>query len=185
MSHIGETYGIYKIIGMLSDKDKYGHWIYKCECVKCGHIRFSHYGSIAGPKSVIRCCNHLRAKRSNPFKFEEWALSNGYADHLTIDRIDSSKDYCPENCRWVTLQNNAKYKSTTGVLTVDNVSRTGRDWANECGLGCNTINTMLREYRTEDVITFIRERLKNPNKTRGAYQIWFDVYGIVVSENQA
>ena len=123
--------------------------------------------------------------RSNPFKFEEWALSNGYTDNLTIDRIDSNKDYCPENCRWVTLQNNAKYKSTTGVLTVDNVSHTGKDWANECGLGCNTINAMLREYRTEDVITFIRERLKDPNKTRGAYQTWFDVYGIVVSENQA
>lgn len=61
MSHIGETHGIYEIIDTLPDKDKYGHWIYKCECVKCGHVRFSHYGAIAGQKSVIRYCNHLRA----------------------------------------------------------------------------------------------------------------------------
>ncbi len=34
--------------------------------------------------------------------FAEWALSNGYEDGLTIDRVDPNKNYNPSNCRWIT-----------------------------------------------------------------------------------
>lgn len=34
--------------------------------------------------------------------FAQWARQNGYSDALTIDRIDGSKGYEPDNCRWVT-----------------------------------------------------------------------------------
>lgn len=38
--------------------------------------------------------------------FREWAVNNGYGPNLVIDRIDSGKDYCPENCRWITSTEN-------------------------------------------------------------------------------
>jgi hypothetical protein len=38
--------------------------------------------------------------------FEQWAIISGFEQGLELDRIDSSKNYSPENCRWVTHKEN-------------------------------------------------------------------------------
>lgn len=54
--------------------------------------------------------------------FKEWALANGYANNLTIDRIESSGDYEPGNCQWITNFENlskrdiGKYKHLTNEI---------------------------------------------------------------------
>ena len=40
--------------------------------------------------------------------FRDWALTNGYKEGLTIDRIDNDGDYEPNNCQWLTRVENAK-----------------------------------------------------------------------------
>lgn len=42
--------------------------------------------------------------------FREWALKNGYKNGLTIDRVNSHGPYSPENCRWITIQEQQKNK---------------------------------------------------------------------------
>ena len=78
-----------------------------------------------GGKGICICDEWL----NNPKSFEEWALKNGYNDNLIIDRIEEEKDYCPENCQWVDLGNNARYKSTTSYIYVNGEVHTGREWA--------------------------------------------------------
>ena len=46
--------------------------------------------------------------KSDFAQFKNWALNNGYNDSLTIDRVDSNKNYCPDNCRWITYKKNVE-----------------------------------------------------------------------------
>ena len=56
--------------------------------------------------------------------FLDWALNNGYEEHLTLDRIDNSKPYSPANCRWVDYyiqeQNRGKQRrNKLGFIGID------------------------------------------------------------------
>lgn len=51
----------------------------------------------------IRVCDEWN---ENFHSFAKWAKENGYFDGGSIDRIDASKGYNPENCRWITLDEN-------------------------------------------------------------------------------
>ena len=125
-----------------------------------------------GEKGVKVCKEWI----DNPKLFENWALSNGYKDNLTIDRIDENKDYCPENCRWVTNINNAKYKSTTSLIEVDGETHTGKDWAKILGFGINLINNYIRKYGLENTIKFIKKYQANPTLEPKGNQSYYDLY---------
>ena len=45
--------------------------------------------------------------------FISWALANGWAEGLQIDRADNNGGYSPENCRFVTLKENLKNREVT------------------------------------------------------------------------
>ena len=203
--HVGEVHGIYTIVDMTGEKDKYGHWIYKCVCNECGFFKFSHYGAISGKYKATNC-KHLRANGEyipyghswnnqrignifqqmvsrcysvsdksyrwygekgikvyrdwldNPKLFEEWALNQGYDDNFTIDRIDSDNDYCPENCQWISIEDNTRKAGKVTWITIDGETLTGRQWSEKLKLGINTINTAIRNYgldKTKALIAYI------------------------------
>lgn len=125
-----------------------------------------------GEKGISICEEWL----NNPKLFEEWSFANGYTDELTIDRKDESKNYCPENCRWVSSKDNAKYKSTTLLLDVDGEIHTGREWADVLNIGTNTINNYIRKYGQDKTKEFIRKYLKNPVMKPKSGQSYYDLY---------
>ena len=67
---------------------------------RCSNPNHHAYG-LYGGKGVNVC-----DEWSDYPDFERWAKTNGYADALSIDRIDPAGSYCPDNCRWITLSEN-------------------------------------------------------------------------------
>ncbi|MDE2022436.1 MAG: hypothetical protein KGI71_06010 [Patescibacteria group bacterium] len=69
------------------------------------HRSYKYYGGRG-----IRVCKEW----THSFEqFMTWAVLEGYADSLTIDRIDNDKDYNPENCRWISLKENCRNRRST------------------------------------------------------------------------
>lgn len=142
------------------------HWKYrklkmifsgiKARCYNFANKSYRWYGA----KGIKVCDEWI----SNPGKFEEWAIKSGYADGLTIDRIDPSGDYEPNNCRWLTQEDNVRRAGKVNWITVGGETLTGKQWAKRLGFGKNRINKLIRKKGIESTIRFIEEELSRQNQ---------------------
>lgn len=69
--------------------------------------------------------------------FKDWASNNGYADKLTIDRIDVNGNYEPSNCRWITFKEQQQNKQTTHYYEIGGEKKSISQWAEQFGIPYN------------------------------------------------
>lgn len=92
----------------------------KDRCKNLNNPRYHHYGG-RGIKVCGKWLNDFSA-------FRDWALTNGYSDELTIDRIDVNGDYAPNNCRWISNFEQQSNKKNNRFIEFNGKKLTVAEW---------------------------------------------------------
>lgn len=113
----------------------------KKRCSSPSDVRYHRYGGRG-----IKVCDDWN---NDYLAFHNWAITNGYSEELTIDRIDSDGDYEPSNCRWATKKEQANNRSTNIKITIGNSTRTLTEWCEIFNLDSKVI--FARYHRNENI----------------------------------
>lgn len=114
-------------------------------CHKPTDCNYPRYGARG-----ITVCDEWR---NDKMKFFEWSFANGYADNLSLDRIDNNKGYSPENCRWATRFEQCNNKSTNHYVTINGETHTISEWARITGILKSTLRErIIRGITGEDLL---------------------------------
>jgi hypothetical protein len=84
----------------------------------------------------------------------EWAINNGYADNLTIERKDTNGNYCPENCRWITLKEQQSNKRSNHYIEFNGERLMLKEWAQRIGINHSTLLERIERWGSvEEALT--------------------------------
>ena len=109
-------------------------------CLNPKDHEYHRYG-----KRGITVCNEWLGK--NGFQnFYDWAITHGYQEDLTIDRINNDGNYEPDNCRWATNKQQMNNVCYNVRLTYNNETHTIAEWARILGLNQDTIQARIKYY---------------------------------------
>lgn len=141
----------------------YGVWLnIKRRCYLETKPDYERYGGRG-----IKMCDDWK----NDFaSFYEWAYKNGYDENAsymecTLDRINTDKDYSPDNCRWVSNKVQQNNKRNNIILSYKGETKTLSIWAEELDLPYKTLYSRLK-YRKWSVEEAFERPIGNNGGTR-------------------
>jgi hypothetical protein len=71
--------------------------------------------------------------------FHNWAMSNGFAENFTIERIDNNSGYNPSNCTWIPQSKQSCNTRRNKRITFNGKTRILKEWATELEIKYDTL----------------------------------------------
>lgn len=128
---------------------------------RCYNLNKAYY-SIYGGRGIAMCDEWHYSFEA----FRDWALANGYSDSLTIDRIDTDGNYCPENCRWSSIKEQSNNKRDNVFISYNGETHTIAQWSEITGIPFHTIRRRYVDgWSVEDVLLKPLKVDKNGKRT--------------------
>ncbi len=113
-------------------------------CYNPDSISYKKYGA----KGITVCDEWMG--EDGFINFYNWSMANGYQEHLTIDRIDGTKGYSPDNCRWATYKEQANNTKATVFLTYKGETKPASEWSEITGISQSAITGRKRKGWTDE-----------------------------------
>jgi len=116
----------------MSGSSEYNIWHkMKARCGDKNEINYADYGG----RGIAVCERWVNS-------FENFINDMGLkpSSSHSIDRIDNSKGYSPDNCRWATLVEQASNRGNSVFVTVDEITDTVSGWARRIGVKVGTLH---------------------------------------------
>lgn len=103
----------------LRSENKNIYWAWKAMKQRCKNPNCKAYKNYG--ERGIKVCEEW--EEFEPFL--SWSLSNGYSKGLDLDRKDNDGNYTPDNCRWISREENINNRRNTIKISVngENTSR--------------------------------------------------------------
>ena len=112
-------------------------------CYNKKSANYKYYGA----KGIVVCEEWQSADN-----FGEWAKASGWFKSATLDRIDNSKGYSPNNCKWATKKEQAYNRKTTRLITYNGETHNITEWAEILGVDRSLLlNRLWRGWSEQDI----------------------------------
>lgn len=130
-------------------------------CYNKNNAAYNYYGGRG-----IKVCDEWLGE--NGFQnFYNWAMTNGYDENLSIDRINNDGPYAPWNCRWATAGEQSRNKRNNRWIEYNGECHIMKDWSDILGINYKMMSEKFRKgYTIDEIIEWNRrmeaKRENNP-----------------------